>query len=284
MAVIDFYLYRIKLIFPSQLSYLHENLSRQEIVTRILDERPTVVLRKRYNWHIGNVLSLDEYGGYFAAGRTTKSMVEKYDEESGNFIEEPLETSPYTHVFFDNKIGLIAIARKLILSPKPSGIARAIAHLFESTDVIIKNNITILLEPISDPRDFIHSIKSAHAIKLFEVTLSRPNPEDVEEFLQKPVEKYIEAANAEKGKVAVLGTNLNPDTIVRVTESIAASGDDARAVLRSSEEPRFHSLRLKDNPAHIDIDEDKYPQKAALAEIRKLYRYVRGRDDDLEND
>jgi hypothetical protein len=36
------------------------------------------------------VLSLDKDGGYFAAGRTTKSMIEKYDEKSGNFIGEKL--------------------------------------------------------------------------------------------------------------------------------------------------------------------------------------------------
>jgi hypothetical protein len=49
-----------------------------------------VVLRKRYYWHIGNVLSLDKDGGYFAAGRTTKSMIKKYDEKSWNFIGEKL--------------------------------------------------------------------------------------------------------------------------------------------------------------------------------------------------
>jgi hypothetical protein len=33
------------------------------------------------------------------SGRTTKSIVEKFDERTGNFVEEEYEESPYTHMY-----------------------------------------------------------------------------------------------------------------------------------------------------------------------------------------
>jgi hypothetical protein len=282
MTTIDFYLYRIKFIYPEQRSYLDDNISRQELFQGIVNERPTVVLRARYNWHVGNLRNIDKNGGHFAVGRTTKATLPNFDETTKNFVDIPTVASPYTHVLFDSCIGFVAIAENADLSPHTSGISRAIMRLFQNANIVIKNRVHILVEPIANPRDFIESIRSAYAIRLFEIVLSRPNPDDVEESLQKPVEKYIEKANAEKGKVGVYGKELDSDTIAHVTESVAASGNDAKASIRDDINSRFHTVRLKDNPAVISVDENM-DMKETLVQTRLLYKNIRGKSNDLSD-
>ncbi len=112
-TVFDFYLYRMKLVLSEQRNLFgQEELSRPEIIKRIITDKPKYDLGKGLSWHIGNVNFLNNFSGYFAVGKTTKSILEKYDEETGNFIEEIDETSPYTHVVFDAEIGLFSIAKK----------------------------------------------------------------------------------------------------------------------------------------------------------------------------
>ncbi len=284
MASLDFYLYRTK-FFPSRKpSLFHEKLTKPEIFACILKERPSLALRKRYFWHVGNVKYFDDRGGYFAAGRTTKSIVAKYDEDTKNFIEEPQESSPYTHVFFDIGIGFIAIARKTTLSPTVSGIARNLARLFEQSEVVLKNDIEVSIEPISDPTDFITSIYSAYAVRLFEVTISRQNPFDADEFFQKHWEVYVDATNAEKGKVTVLGSQLDTGTLADVTKAIAATGNDAKALLKGAQGERFHTKRLRDNPAQFAVEEEEISVGESLNKARSLYKQVRGGQDAVQDD
>jgi len=276
MLSTDFYLYRLKLVRPHQQSFFHENLSRSDVFLEALKERPSVELRKGHFWHIGNLAVLDNFGGYFAIGRTTNSILEKYDDSSGNFVEELLETSPYTHVIFDARIGFLAIAKKTKLSPTVGGIARNICRLFERAEVVIRNDIEVSIDPISDPYNFIDAIRAAYSIRAFEVTFSRSNPFDADEFFQKPMEKYLDAANGEKGKTNISGVNLDSETLVDVTKSIAATGNDAKVVLKVREGVRYSTKRLRDNPAHFAIEEGDFTPEIALTEARETYTYVRG--------
>jgi len=227
---------------------------------------------------------LDENGGYFAVGRTTKSILEKYDKETGNFIEEVLETSPYTNVLFDRAIGFVAIAKKTKLSISIAGIASKISKLFKISQFIRKNEIEISIDPISDPYDFIDSLKTAYSIKSFEVTFSRSNPFDADEYFQKPMEKYLDAANGEKGKTSISGTDLNEETLVSVTKSVAATGNDAKAILKIHKESSYSTKRLRSNPAHFQILDEEFSHEVALQEARAAYVYVRGKSYELDND
>lgn len=282
MAIVDFYLYRMKLILPSQRSFFHENLSRPEAFRRILEERPSAELRRGTYWHIGNIVFVDDIGGYFAAGRTTHAILEKYDASTGNFLEETLETSPYTHVLFDCQVGFLAIAKKTRLSPTVDGIAKKIGRVFEHSTTAIQNEMVVVLDPISDPHDFIESVRAAFAIRRFEVTFSRTNPFDADEYFQKPMEKYLDAANGQKGKTEISGKDLDPETLVRVAKSVAATGNDAKAVLRSLEETRYSTKRLRSNPAHFTVSEEEFSPQLCLNESRHLYSTVREGEDVLD--
>lgn len=274
--MIDFYLYRTKFFLPTQANLFNDNdLKREEILQRILKEKPSIELREGHNWHIGNVHRIDDAGGYFAVGRTTKSILEKYDKQSGNFVEEQLETSPYTHVIFDRSIGFVAIAKKTKLSLTAAGIASKLSKLFNASDFIIRNQIDVSLDPISDPYDFIDAVKTAYSIRSFEVTFTKSNPFDADEFFQKPMEKYLDAARGEKGKTAISGTDLDSETLIRMTQSVAATGNDAKASLKVSQNVRYSTKRLRGNPAYFPIAEEEFSHETALDEARHTYAKVR---------
>jgi len=274
--MIDFYLYRTKFFLPTQANLFSDNdLKREEILPRILKEKPSIELREGHNWHIGNVYHIDDAGGYFAVGRTTKSILEKYDKQSGNFLEEQLETSPYTHVIFDRSIGFVAIAKKTKLAFTVAGIATKLSKLFSAADFIRNNQIGVSLDPISDPYDFINAMQTAYSIRSFEVTFTKSNPFDADEFFQKPMEKYLDAARGEKGKTAISGLDLDSDTLVRMTKSVAATGNDAKASLKVSQNVRYSTKYLKGNPACFQIPEEEFTQETALDEARHMYANVR---------
>ena len=89
--MVTFYLFRIKALKPSQIQLFDEDQSPPEIIFNAIQSKPSAELRSGYIWHIGNINSLKKNAVYFALGRTTKSIVERYDEEEGNFLGSPKE-------------------------------------------------------------------------------------------------------------------------------------------------------------------------------------------------
>lgn len=114
MVSIEYSLFRAKFIKAPQISLFDENLTPKDLFLFTLSEKPSGELRKGNIWHIGNIESFSDTTGYFAVGRTTNSTIEKFDGTTGNFVEEELEESPYTHCVFDARIGLIGIAKKQV--------------------------------------------------------------------------------------------------------------------------------------------------------------------------
>lgn len=283
MALVDFYLYRLKLFPPHQGSLFEERLSRPQAFRQVLQERPSAELRQGTYWHIGNLTFLDDIGGYFAIGRTTKSTHQTYDGHTKNFVEDVLESSPYTHVVFDSMIGFLAIAQKTRLAPTTYSVARNISNLFRGSELVQRSDVVVQIDPILDPSDFIESVRAAYSVRRFEVTFSRSNPFDADEFFQKPMEKYIEAANAEKGKSIVSGRDLDKETLVNVTKSVAASGNDAKAVMKYKEDSGYISKKLHSNPAHFSVPEQGFEKATALQESRRIYTRIRGMNDVYED-
>jgi hypothetical protein len=281
MSNYDFYLYRIKINFPEQMRLFRERLSRPEIIQRLIISKPSSELYKGNYWHIGNVKQLDGKGGVFAVGKTTKSILEKYDETTGNFIEEVDETSPYTHVVYDSELGVIAIAYKNKLSSTVNGIANKLRGLLQSSEITFEDGLTILLDPISDPKDFIDALMGAYSVKSFSISFTRPNPIDVEELFQKPMEKYLEVANGAEGLTTIKGEDLNSDTLVEMAKSAATTGNDAKAKLKPTIKDKLIKKSLKSNPAHFLLSEDEFTEEIALNQVRKAYKTLRGNYDGL---
>jgi hypothetical protein len=117
MSTVEYCLFRVLLILPAQQSWLHYPVDRTDVFQEALLQKVYTRVREGYRWHIGNVQLFSRTSGYFRIGRTTLTQVEKFDEISGNFVEEAQETSPYTHCVFESEVGFIGIAKKSLLAP-----------------------------------------------------------------------------------------------------------------------------------------------------------------------
>lgn len=275
MASIEYSLFRAKFIKPRQTSLLHTDLTPQDLFLQALIERPSGELRKGYIWHIGNIEYFSETTGYFAVGRTTNSTIEKFDDSTGNFVEEELEESPYTHCVFDARIGFIGIARKASLASTAKGIAARIEQLLSMTRVITENDISVEIAPIPDPEGFLLALASAYRVTRFAATFRGPNPFDADEYFQKPLSVYLSAANVEMGKAQIQGEDLNREVLQAVTRSTAATGNEASAKIIKHQSQKPITINLKGDPVKRNYDEEEHIPNAVLADLTNQYHRVR---------
>jgi len=275
MATVEYCLYRVNLILPAQKSWLHYQVSRADIFKASLEEKPDSQVRAGYTWHIGNVELFSKTSGYFAIGRTTRSTIEKFDSESGNFVEEELETSPYTHCVFDAEIGFIGIAKKPSLSPTANGIARRVEELLSRTTQVIENELRVEVVPIPDPEGFLRDIQQAYKVLQFAATFHGPNPFDADEFFQKPLSAYLAAADGNRGRAQIDGEDLNREVIQAVTKSTAATGNEASAKIQRVSGARAIKIHLRGSGIGASYEEDVHDPKQVLQDLSGLYRRVR---------
>ncbi len=275
MAQIEYNLYRVKLIRPSQTSLFGSNDSPQVLFLASLKEKPSVELRRDYIWHIGNMTLLNNVQGYFAIGRTTLTTLAKFDERRGDFVDEPGETSPYTHVVFDASLGVIAVAKKPLLAPTTKGLASALQNLLQSTEVALKNELDVEIDFIPDPTGFLQHIRSAYAVKRFAATFTGPNPFDADEYFQKPLAVYAGAANASGGKASIAGDDLDRDVIEEVAKSTAATANKASARVQQHKSKRLVTVNLSGDPVKMVYEEDEHDVKVVVADMVDEYKRVR---------
>jgi hypothetical protein len=275
MASIEYSLFRAKFVKPSQSSLFHSDITPGELFLLALAERPTAELRKGYHWHIGNVRLFTKKSGYFAIGRTTNSTIEKFDDESGDFVEEELEQSPYTHCVFDAGLGVVGIAKKPNLSPTSKGIATRVEELLSRTHAIIENNIAVEIGPIPDPDGFLKLLASAYRVFRFSATFRGPNPFDADEHFQKPLSAYLAAANGEKGKAEIQGSDLDRDVLQEVTRSTAATGNEASARIVKARSQKAVTINLRGDPVKRRYDEDVHIPEAVLKDLTEIYKRIR---------
>ncbi len=277
MSSIEFHIFRAKFVKSKQGLLFSSEKTSSEIFQLTIDEKPSLVLNEGHYWHIGNVDKFEDSTGYFAVGRTTKTIIEKYDEGTKNFIEEEYEQSPYTHVLYDSKMGLLAIARKTRLAPTVNGIARKIEKLFSQTTVLKDFDIEVAIDYLRDPETFISLLNSAYAIKRFTATFGGPNPFDADEYFQKPLSVYLQEANGKKGKTIIDGEDLNNDTLSCVTSSVAATGNDASAKIQQIKNSKPKTIHLGTNQVTFSVQEEVFSKKAVIEEMQSKYKAVRSK-------
>lgn len=275
MPTIEYSLFRVKFIRPSQSSFLHDALTPAQLLLAAVQQKPSAELRKGYQWHIGNVHRYENDTGYFAVGRTTTSTIEKFDTESGNFVEEELEESPYTHCVFDPAIGFIGIAKKTNISQTTKGIANRLEQLLSLAAVVQENEVAVEVRPIPDPDGFLKAIHDAYRVYTFSATFRGPNPFDADEFFQKPLSVYLSAANGAKGKTTISGEDLNRDVLTEVTRSTAATGNEAFARIQKSKRQKAMTINLKGDPIKRKYDEHEHNPESVLIDLGKQYQRVR---------
>lgn len=275
MATFEYSLFRTKFIKPSQSVLFYPDLTSEQIFIQAINARPNAELKEGYRWKIGNLEFFDYETGYFAMGRTTTDTIEKFDEQTGDFMDEVLDTSPHTHCVFDAKFGFVGIAKKFELSSSTIVLAERLQQLLEHTDVVIQRDVTVDVSPIPDPVGFIQTIEAAYKVKRFTATFKGPNPFDADAFFQKPLSIYCSNANAEKGQATVQGDDLNRETIVAVTRSTSATGNEASARVIKKRDQRPITIILKGNPIKRVFEEEEHHPKLVLQELTKAYKKVR---------
>ena len=277
MSIIELHLFRIKFIKPKQMLLFNSNWTPADIFKSALEEKPSLEFKQDFIWHIGNLQTLDNSGGSFAVGRTTKTTVAKYDREAGNFIEEYFEESPYTLCLYDLNIGLIAIAKKSKLAPTTNGIAKKINKLLSASRSVRKNDINIKIDIISDPEGFIQKIESSYNLKKFTSHFTGPNPFDADELFQRPLSVYCQAINGDKGRVLVEGDSLDTDIAISIAKSSAATtGNEASASIVEHHGKTVKKINLKGDPVKKFYKEEEFNMEVALNEMRLEYQRVRG--------
>ncbi len=277
--MLTFQLFRIRVELPSQPDLFNDSPSRRVILERAIGEKPSEELRHGFVWHIGNLIRIDPDALYFALGRTTISIVERYDEERRDFLVEPFESAPYTHVVLDERNQVIAIAGKSRLAPTIRGIAAQFQKLLNSSAAARDSRARIRVDEISDPEDFISILRTAYSVEQFSVTFRRPNPFDVEEDFHRPLEKLLQESDGEVGKTTISGENLNAEVLAEVARSTAATGDDAAAKLRMTQEEHLVRRKLKGQAvtlAEEGLDTDGQ-KRNFLGRLRDAYSRVRHR-------
>lgn len=275
MARIEYNLYRVKMVRPLQGSLFSMQATPEELLILALKERPSAEIRANYIWHVGNITNLSEHSGYFAIGRTTLTTLAKFDEKSGDFLDEPSETSPYTYIVFDSSIGLLAIAKKALLAPTTKGLASVLERLLESTSTVAKNDIDVEVRIIPDPAGFLQQIHGAYTVKKFSATFTGPNPFDADEYFQKPLSVYAKAANAKGGKASVAGEDLNRQVIEDVAKSTAAVGNEASARIQRRRGQRCITINMSGDPVKMVYEEDEHDIAAVAEDMIDEYNRVR---------
>lgn len=275
MGTREYYLYRAKFIKPAQLPLLAENQSSMDIFLGSIHDKPEYTLSGGSEWHIGNVKLFDDFSGSFAVGRTTKTTVEKFDKESGDFVDELDDSGPYTVVIFDAKIGLIGIAKKSRLAPNASSIARRLKDLLSTTETVINSGVDVRIDVIPDPEGFIDKLRSAYSIRKFQATFTGPNPVDADELFQKPLSVYAQSMGASSGTLEVVGEALNEEVAESVAKSTAATGNTASARVVSSAGSKPRNIKMTGDAVVVTVEEEA-TNTQVLKQMHEEYSRIRG--------
>jgi hypothetical protein len=275
MATIEYSLFRVKFIKPHQGSLFAQNISPGQAFLAAINERPSTEIREGYTWHIGNIKPFDDTTGYFAVGRITNATIETFDDATGNFIEQELETSPYTHVVYNAEIGFLAIATKSRLAPSAKAIAAKIEALLSQTSIVLQNELTVEIPPIRDPKGFLKEIASAHRVSRFTATFRGPNPFDADELFQRPLSVYLSAANGSEGKAQIKGEQLDKEVLQAVARSSAATGNEASARIQRTKTQPLVTVHLSGDPVKRTYDLDRHDPEKVSEDMTKLYHQIR---------
>ncbi len=275
MGTCEYHLYRAKFIKPAQLPLFVKSKSSMELFLESIHDKPEFTLSSGSEWHLGNVKMFDEVSGSFAVGRTTKTTVEKFDKETGDFIDELDDSGPYTVVIFDAKIGLLGIAKKSKLAPNASSIARRIKDLLLTARVAIESGIDVRVDVIPDPEDFLDKLRGAYSIRKFRATFTGPNPVDADELFQKPLSVYAQSMGASSGTLEVVGEALNEEVAESVAKSTAATGNTASARVIPNKGTKAKNIKMKGD-AVVVVVEDNATSSQVLEQMHAEYMRVRG--------
>ena len=282
MANVEYRLFRVKMIRPNQRSLFSDERSSKELMDACIDARLSARWKGNSEWHIGNIQRIGESVGYFRVGKTRDGELTKFDDTVGDFLVEAAETSEFAHCVFDSKIGLLGIAKNYRLAPKPDTVANFVSRLFSKAEVVMTNDISVEIDPIPDPNDFLTLISTAHQVQKFTATFTGPNPNDADEYFQKPLSVYCQKAGAKGGQTTVKGDDLNRTVVMEVARSTAATGNEATARIRRESGGSLETVSMSSTEATFQVEEENHSPETATTAMLNKYGRIRNAENPVE--
>lgn len=274
------YLFRIKFTKIDSILIDDENLTPEQIFRKAIEEKPLVEIKKNSLWMIGNIAYLDDEKntGTFNVGRKSQNHVSKYNDNSRDFEDTLEENSPNSKIFFNLKFGILGITNKQALSNNEFSLVNKIRKLFEHTKAVRKAFRNVEITEIKNPESFVIRLRNASCIKRFDVHFSGQNPFDADEAFHKPMSAYLDATGGDKGHTVVEGHSLNVDTCVQMAISIAATGNDASAIIKDSNNRRITTTKIslsKDIAKFVLAEDIQNDDKKIIESMMQYYDKVR---------
>lgn len=274
----NIHILRIKCEGLPQGDFLRETSDRIIVIGQSFEARPTADVGRGTEWHIGNVEAMKSGPVSFAMGRTQAVKTPQFDQATHNFLEEEAMRAPFTIGVFDPETQACGIIRKSGVSQSASEIAGKLARLLNAAPFARQSNSVIVVEPITDPVDFIEAIRQAAAVTRFSFTVSRPNPQDVNRLIQEPAKEFTKEAGGDRSKVEVEGDSLNKDLLEDVAKAVAADGQQAVASVRPEGGGPARRIQLSGNPVIERVEPGKSSSvfESILEGTRRAYYRIRG--------
>lgn len=276
MKSAEFFLFRSKLAKPAQAQLFPLNLDRHEILKLALESSAVEESKKGHFWLAGRPNFVEPFAGYFSIGKRKKTIKGEYVPSERDFVDIEDTEVPHTRVLFDLQLGVFAFQKNYHLTSKPELIASAFTRLMHRTSIFYENNLLLRLDQINDPVNLLIDIQKALRIFRFKFTFTRPNPFDVERFLNRPLEEFAEATNADEGSTEVLGNDLEKGPLEDVVRSVASVGNNIEVRFQPPTGGRAITKKLKGNPCVLPVESNVKPEEA-LYQLRARYAGVRGK-------
>lgn len=273
-----FFLFRVKFIRDHQKDILDDGASPEDIFLDAINEKPSTKLKRGAEWKLSNIDGIGINGGMFVVGRISQASTEKFDFQADEFVEATDYQGPFSTIFFDRTLGVIAIEDKSKVNSKVEATAKRLNDLLNSTNAVRRRKVKCIVDAINDPQGFIQKLrKSTHILK-FRASFTGPNPCDVDAIFQKPLEVYASATSADKGIIEVTGSNLDKDVLIDITRSNAATGNTVTA--RIETKGIFETIPLKGVCANFNVS---VPENPVVIFNQMLERYEQVRYEKRED-
>ncbi len=269
----EFTLFRIRSIQESQEDIFKEKPN--DVIKSVLHSTDLIELRKRSYWRVGKPVDLGDNSYYFKFGRNIQENKAKF--EDGDFMDEQEENARYVHVFLDGELGMVAISKNSSLARTVESIASSLAKYLNRRPVIYERRITFTITSIKDPTDFLKQIRESSAVTMFSFTFKKPNPPDISRFV-KAAQEYAKEVNG-NGSNTAYGENLNKEVIEEVTNSVASTGDEAKATIYGpfSRLPKRIRLRADNDLIKVIEDVALNMKNEVMESLREVYRKNRNK-------
>jgi hypothetical protein len=258
-----------------QLDAFTKSMASTEIVANSFLARPTAKVPRGAVWHVGNTVTIEYAGVYFALGREAVLNAPRFDVATREFEEAEQAQAPFTIGVYDPDSQVAGVLIRPGVSMSAREVATKLQILLRSTGIDREHNTQIVVDPIPDPRGFIEILRSASRITRFEFDFSVPNPPDDEKYIQRPLKKFAQRIGATEGRASVRGPSLDPEELVELTLAVAAEGDHAAANVEMTPGSGIVKKALDNSPLREPVDVKGQAGPAILEAVRRAYRRLR---------